>query len=68
MVEGAPADLTLLSLDATTTFKAADVCSKARNTPFDGWELHGAGAATVVGGRTVFVNPGLDGATGSSIG
>ena len=68
VVEGAPADLTLLSLDATTTFKAADVCSKARNTPFDGWELHGAVAATVVGGRTVFVNPGLDGATGFSIG
>ena len=68
VVEGAPADLTLISLDATTTFKAADVCSKARNTPFDGWELHGAVAATVVGGRTVFVNPGLDGATGFSIG
>ena len=68
VVEGAPADLTLISLDATTTFKAADVCSKARNTPFDGWELHGAVAATVVGGRTVFVNTGLDGATEFSIG
>ena len=68
VVEGAPADLTLLSLDATTTFKAADGHTKAGNTPFDGWELHGAVAATVVGGRTVFVNPGLDGATGFSIG
>ena len=68
VVEGAPADLTLLSLDATTTFKAANVSSKARNTPFDGWELHGAVAATIVGGRSVFVNTGLDGATGFSIG
>jgi|TARA_Y100001949_G_scaffold175594_1_gene185784 dihydroorotase len=68
VVEGAPADLTLLSLDATTTFKAADGHTKAGNTPFDGWELHGAVAATVVGGRTVFVNTGLDGATEFSIG
>ena len=30
--------------------------SKARNTPFDGWELRGGVAATIVDGRIVFVN------------
>jgi dihydroorotase-like cyclic amidohydrolase len=31
--------------------------SKSRNTPFDGWTLKGGVAATLVGGRAVFVNP-----------
>jgi dihydroorotase len=31
--------------------------SKSKNTPFDGWSLRGGVAATVVGGRTVYVNP-----------
>jgi dihydroorotase len=30
--------------------------SRSRNTPFDGWELRGGVAATIVGGRTVFAN------------
>ncbi len=30
--------------------------SRSKNTPFDGWELRGGVAATIVGGRTVFVN------------
>ena len=30
--------------------------SQSKNTPFDGWELRGGVAATIVGGRTVFVN------------
>jgi dihydroorotase len=36
--------------------------SKSKNTPFDGWELRGAAAATIVGGRTVFVNDSVTGA------
>lgn len=31
--------------------------STSKNTPFDGWELRGGVAATVLGGRTVYVNP-----------
>jgi dihydroorotase len=31
--------------------------SKSKNTPFDGWQLRGGVAATVVGGRTVYLNP-----------
>jgi dihydroorotase len=30
--------------------------SKSKNTPFDGWQLRGGVAATLVGGRTVFVS------------
>jgi dihydroorotase-like cyclic amidohydrolase len=30
--------------------------SRSKNTPFDGWELRGVVAATVVGGRTLYVN------------
>ena len=30
--------------------------SKSKNTPFDGWELRGGVAATIVGGRTVYNN------------
>jgi dihydroorotase len=30
--------------------------SKSRNTPFDGWKLRGGVAATIVGGRPVYVN------------
>ena len=30
--------------------------SKSKNTPFDGWQLRGGVAATIVGGRVVYVN------------
>jgi dihydroorotase-like cyclic amidohydrolase len=30
--------------------------SKSKNTPFDGWQLRGGVAATIVAGRTVYVN------------
>jgi dihydroorotase-like cyclic amidohydrolase len=30
--------------------------SLSKNTPFDGWLLRGGVAATIVGGRTVYVN------------
>jgi dihydroorotase len=54
--EGAPADLTILAPDHRVTIDARRFASKARNTPFDGWELTGAVAATIVGGRAVYVN------------
>jgi dihydroorotase len=34
--------------------------SRSKNTPFDGWELRGAVAATIVAGRTVFTNPDVE--------
>jgi dihydroorotase len=62
IVEGGPADLTILAPDATVTTRAATFRSKSKNTPFDGWTLKGAPAATIVAGRILFVNAGVTGA------
>jgi len=52
--KGAHADVTILDTDLKWTFEAARSKSRSRNTPFDGYELHGAPVATVVAGRVVF--------------
>ncbi len=52
--KGTPADVTLLDLDAVWVVDSGAFLSKSRNTPFDGWELTGAPAATIVGGRVVW--------------
>jgi dihydroorotase len=54
---GAPADITILAPDLSVTVVAARMRSKSKNTPFDGWTLRGGVAATLVGGRVVYVNP-----------
>ena len=54
--EGAPADITVLAPDLPVRIEAAQLRSRSKNTPFDGWQLRGGVAATIVGGRTVFVN------------
>ena len=54
---GAPADVTILAPDLRVRIDAARLRSRSKNTPFDGWELRGGVAATIVGGRPVFVNP-----------
>ena len=54
---GAPADITLLAPDLKVTIAAASLRSKSKNTPFDGWDLRGGVAATIVGGRIVYSNP-----------
>jgi dihydroorotase len=56
LVEGGPADLTILSPDTRVTVRCETFRSKGRNTPFEGWSLRGAVLATVVGGRAVYVN------------
>jgi dihydroorotase len=56
ITEGDPADLTILSPETTVTIHASALRSKSKNTPFDGWTLKGAVAATIVGGRVVFAN------------
>ena len=58
--EGAPADVTILAPDLQVTISVARMRSKSRNTPFDGWALRGGVAATIVGGRTVYVNDDLN--------
>jgi dihydroorotase len=53
---GAPADITILAPDLPVTVSAARMRSKSKNTPFDGWQLRGGVAATIVNGRTVYLN------------
>ena len=62
LAPGVPAHITVLAPDATTTVVAESFRSKARNTPFDGWELRGAVAATLMSGRPVYTNPAVAGA------
>ena len=56
LAEGAPADITILAPDLAVTVVAAAMKSKSKNTPFDGWQLRGGVAMTIVGGRTVYIN------------
>jgi dihydroorotase len=53
---GAPADITILAPDAHVTVDRAKLRSKSKNTPFHGWTLRGAVAATIVAGRVVYTN------------
>ncbi|HXE79479.1 MAG TPA: dihydroorotase [Vicinamibacterales bacterium] len=62
LAPGSAADITVLAPDARVTIRARELRSKSKNTPFDGWELRGAAAATIVGGKTVFTNPAVSGA------
>jgi dihydroorotase len=57
LTEGVPADITIIAPDLRVRVQVAAMRSRSKNTPFDGWELRGGVAATVVGGRTLFVNP-----------
>jgi dihydroorotase len=54
LAAGARADITVLAPDMKTTVRAQSLKSKSKNTPFDGWELRGGVAATIVGGRLVY--------------
>jgi len=56
LAAGAPADITILAPDLKVRIDAAALRSRSKNTPFDGWELRGGVAATLVAGRTCFVN------------
>ncbi len=53
---GAVADLTIFDPNQQVKVDASKFQSKSRNTPFDGWELKGAPAATIAGGRVVRTN------------
>ena len=50
---GAVADLVLIDVRNAWRVKAADLKSKSKNTPFDGWELLGRARWTILGGRIV---------------
>jgi dihydroorotase len=54
---GAPADVTVIAPELQVTVSAPALRSKSKNTPFDGWQLRGGIAATLVGGRVAYRNP-----------
>src|SRR5919198_937831 len=58
--DGAPADISILAPDMNVTVDVARMRSKSRNTPFAGWTLRGGVAATIVGGRMVYVNDAIE--------
>ncbi|MEZ4599210.1 MAG: dihydroorotase [Syntrophotaleaceae bacterium] len=51
---GRAADITVIDPEHKWTFRAADMVSKSRNTPFDGWKFAGAATMTICGGRVVY--------------
>jgi dihydroorotase len=54
--EGATADISILAPDLAVTVDPSKFLSKSRNTPFAGWRLRGGVGATIVAGRTVYLN------------
>jgi dihydroorotase len=59
--EGVPADITLLAPDLAVTVDVKTFRSKSKNSPFNGWELRGGVAATLVGGRLLYYNDAVAG-------
>ncbi|WP_110169433.1 dihydroorotase [Luteitalea pratensis] len=59
--EGAPADISVLAPDLKVTVRASTQRSLSRNMPFEGWDLRGGVAATIVGGRVVYRNTAVEG-------
>jgi len=54
LAPGSPADVTLFDPEARWKVDPHKFVSKGRSTPFAGWELVGAPAATIVGGEIVW--------------
>jgi dihydroorotase len=57
LAEGAPADLTLLSLDEEWVVTAQGFYSRSSNSPFLGRTLHGKAIKTILAGRVVELPP-----------
>jgi dihydroorotase len=54
LAKGAPADLILIDLEMPWTVEPEQLCSKSKNTPFDGARLEGRTLVTFVTGRPVY--------------
>ncbi len=61
---GAPADLTLLSLEKRYAVEPQGFRSKGRSTPFAGWQLQGRAVGTFLEGRRVELEERLPAAAG----
>lgn len=53
---GSDGDLTVVDLKKQFTIRADSLHSKAKLTPFDGWQVKGAPTYTIVGGQVVMEN------------
>jgi dihydroorotase len=53
---GALADITIVAPDLPVRVDVKAMRSRSKNSPFDGWQLRGGVAATIVGGRVVYSN------------
>ncbi len=51
---GSPADLAVFDLENRFKFDKSSMLTKARNTPFDGYELYGRTVLTISGGRITY--------------
>jgi dihydroorotase len=58
---GADGDVTVIDPEMEWVFDSAQSASKSRNTPFQGWVLHGRAVATIVGAKVVWQEPTLPG-------
>ena len=54
--EDSDADITIFDPDRKNIIDSSKFYSKARNTPFNGWEVKGEVVATIVNGRVVYSN------------
>ncbi len=53
LAEGGLADVTVIDPDRRLTVEPGRLRSKSKNSPFLGWDLRGAAALTIVGGRVI---------------
>lgn len=54
LTAGKPADVVLVDLEHTFSFDRDAMLSKARNTPYHGWELYGQVRTTICEGRVTY--------------
>ena len=56
VIEGRPANLVVLDLDATWDVEPEKLASRSRNTPYAGWSLTGRARHTILRGEPVVMN------------
>jgi dihydroorotase len=54
LAKGSWADITVLDPELSVEVRSTEFCSRSRNTPFEGWKLHGGPVMTIVKGKVVW--------------
>jgi dihydroorotase len=52
--KGSWADITIVDMELNWEVRSEEFCSRSRNTPFEGWKLHGGPVMTIVKGKVVW--------------